>query len=62
MTTLEQINKLADERHALWRKAGQRWREPHEAARIKAITAELASLWEKRRFELAGAEMTAKAS
>ena len=50
---VERINALAAERMALYRQAGAGW-TPEQAARVKAINEELASLWEARRRAQAG--------
>jgi hypothetical protein len=51
--TIEQINKLTDERARLYREASNGHRgDPETIARIKALTGELQRLWDKRRAEL----------
>ena len=50
---VERINALAAERMALYRQAGAGW-TPEQAARVKAINAELPALWEARRRAQAG--------
>ena len=51
--TLERIQKTANERQNLWRKAAQGGLNPSETHRVQAITEELASLWDSYRRELA---------
>ena len=50
---VDRINALAAERMALYRQASQGW-TPDQAARVKAINEELATLWEARRRAQAG--------
>ena len=50
---VERINALAAERTTLYRQALDGWR-PEQRARLKEIDAELATLWDERRRELAG--------
>jgi hypothetical protein len=53
--TIEQINKLTAQRAKLYREASNGHRgDPDTIARIKAITSELARLWDQRRAELGG--------
>ncbi|MDP9373300.1 MAG: cytochrome P450 [Chloroflexota bacterium] len=50
---VDRINRLAAERVALYRKASEGW-TPEQRARLKAIDAELAELWQERRRAQAG--------
>ena len=52
-TVVERINTLAAERTALYRQALDGW-AADQRARLKEIDAELATLWDQRRRELAG--------
>jgi len=53
--TIEQINKLTNERARLYREATNGHRGDRETiARIRALTAELQRLWDQRRTELGG--------
>ena len=51
--TLERIQKTANERQYLWRKAAQGGLSPNETQRVLVITEELANLWDSYRRELA---------
>ena len=53
MTTLDTINRLAHERFELWRKAGSGGLSAQETYRVQQITAELDSLWDTYRREVA---------
>ena len=54
MTTLDTINRLANERFELWRKAGSGGGlSAQETYRVQQITAELDSLWDTYRREIA---------
>jgi hypothetical protein len=51
--TLERIQRTANERQDLWRKAAQGGLSPSETHRVQTITEELANLWDSYRRELA---------
>lgn len=53
-TALDIIQARSDERQALWRKAGKGGLNKQETERVKALTAELAQLWDQHRREVAG--------
>jgi hypothetical protein len=53
MSTLDTINKLANERFELWRKAGSGGLSAKETYRVQQITAELDLLWDTYRRETA---------
>jgi hypothetical protein len=53
MSTLDTINRLASERFELWRKAGSGGLSAQETYRVQQITAELDSLWNTYRREVA---------
>jgi hypothetical protein len=53
MNTLDTINRLANERFELWRKAGSGGLSTQETYRVQQITAELDSLWDTYRREIA---------
>lgn len=50
---IDQINTLAAERSALYRRSADGW-TPAERARLKEVDQELAVLWEQRRRAQAG--------
>ena len=52
MDTLTQIQALANERHQLYRRAGQQTLTPSEINRIHKITADLYELWDTHRREV----------
>lgn len=56
--TIDHINRLAEERQAIWFKVGngRGWRAPTwaEAERLSELTRELSRLWDMRRRQLAG--------
>jgi hypothetical protein len=51
--TLERIQRTANERQELWRKASHGGLSANETHRVQTITEELASLWDNYRRELA---------
>ena len=53
MTTIDNIQQLATERFQLWRKAASNGLTAHETQRVQAITAQLDSLWDSHRREVA---------
>jgi hypothetical protein len=55
MNTLQQIDRLSEERSRLYRQAlGERRKDPEVKQRIADITAELDLLWDVRRQERVG--------
>jgi len=52
-TTLERINRLAEERYQLYRKGGRSRLSRREMQRINEIDRELEQLWRQHRQELA---------
>ena len=53
MTTIDTIQQLATERFELWRKAAQSGLNAQETHRVQAITAQLDTLWDSHRREVA---------
>lgn len=56
MSTFETINKLSNERFELWRKAGNGGLSTQQTRRVQELTAELYSLWDTYRREIAGGQ------
>ncbi len=52
-STLAQINRLANERQAIYRKAGHQRLSEADLRRLQEIEAELNRLWQRRRLEKA---------
>jgi len=52
-TAMDKIQRISNERQAIWRKSDERALTPDEAARLSTIEAELAVLWDAHRREYA---------
>ena len=60
--TMQQIQKMANERQYLWRLAGQREISPEQRQRIGEITTRLDILWDQYRREYAASKNSQAAS
>lgn len=53
METLDQIQKLANERHMLYRQAARQGLTPDQTRRLRQLNDELPLLWDQHRREYA---------